>query len=174
MLNTDNIFCSNAQLLETDITRIRLLEDRVLIEDLGEKETEGSIVIPETAAERGVGKNGLLRLGRIIAAGPGDRFVVTGFDPDSGVKRRAITIPCPECEERGKFFDIRLYEYAPCPLCNGTGRVPHCVPPQCQVGDVVVYDRRREAEVYFAGKRYALVNAEQSVLAVVESGAAAG
>jgi co-chaperonin GroES (HSP10) len=183
---TQNIFESPSQRLEgVDPATIRLIEDRVLIRDLGDVEKVGSIIIPETARGDSAVGSPRLRLGLVIAVGPGDKFVEKGFDEHTGqVLRVAVTVAC-SCgmlERLGKacgveiqkynprkWFDIRKYEFVElgpgeaCPLCHDTGRAPVTVPPQCQPGDKVLYDRRREAE-----HRYVLCHAEQAVFAVVE------
>lgn len=145
---------------------IKLISDRVLVRDLPESEMEGSIFLPEICRDKE-----LIRQGIVVAVGPGDRFLEVGYDErDERVLRRLLTAPCEICEGTGMVFDLRAYQNLTCPdpSCDG-GRIPVCVPPQCQPGDKVLYSRRREAEVYIGGVRHSLVHAEQSILAVLES-----
>ena len=163
----ESIYEGLSQFLQSDPANIRLLEDRVLIRDLGEQERVGSIIIPETAAARGVGKAGMLRLGVVVAVGPGDKFKELGLDESGAVRRKLLTERCPECET-GRFFDAKAYEYVPCPKCGGTTRAPAVMPTECKPGDRVIYDRRREAELLWKGETYSLIHEEQSILAVLE------
>lgn len=91
-------------------------------------------------------------------------------------------VPCKvepgKCETCGGdlqpcWFDLRGYELVwqtKCIGCGGTGYVerPVTVPPQCLPGETVLYDRRREAEVFLDGVRHVLCHAEQAVIAVLE------
>lgn len=169
LLNKTDIFDSPSQVLEIDPASIRLLSDRCLIRDLGDPEKVGSIFIPESAQGCGLAFHewGTLRVGEVVATGVGDRYIEVGFDEGAGrVRRKLITIPCLCCN--GTFFDIRSYSLMQCPACLGTGRIPITIPPQCNPGEKVLYSRRREAEFYVNGERLAIVNAEQSILAVLE------
>jgi co-chaperonin GroES (HSP10) len=185
-----DIFDSPSQLLEIDPATIRLLSDRCLIRDLGDPERVGSIIIPEVAREKVMHEWGLLRIGEVVATGPGDRFIELGWDDYSGVRRKLITMRCgctahPALNmwgedifgrKPGKRYRFDIVEYrmvelpdgVPCPRCDGSGRVPITIPPQCRPGERVLYSRRREAEVYLEGVRYSLLNSEQSILAVLE------
>jgi co-chaperonin GroES (HSP10) len=187
----NNIYDSPSQLLEIDPSTIRLISDRCLIRDLGEPEKIGSIFIPETCRGKAYDEWGTIRIGIVIATGPGDRFIEVGIEKSPNesprVLRRLITAKC-ECSpmsreradargvESGKryWFDMRNYclvelpTSEKCPLCQDTGRCPITVEPQCRRGQKVLYSRRREAEVYIEGERYSLINAEQSILAVLE------
>ena len=161
-----------------DPASIRLTSDRVLIRDLEQNEVDhvGSIYIPGVAQERvgGVGKDGRLRLGIVVAMGPGDRFTSHGLDTEGQQRLRLITAPCPVChddEPVPDHFDWswidRLDSRMKAKDCDN-GRIPVTVPPQCAVGDTVIFDLRREMEIYLDGVRFSIVNASQSVLAVVE------
>ena len=159
-----------------DPASIRLTSDRVLIRDLEQNEVDhvGSIYIPEEAREKvgGVGKEGRLRLGIVVAMGPGDRFLEVGLDGEGVVRRRLIESDCSLCIGTGNVTHWNQYQIClcgnSCPKCDGTGRTPVTVPPQCAVGDTVIFDLRREMEIYLDGVRFSIVNASQSVLAVVE------
>ena len=175
-----DIFTGRSQHVDAAPAEIRCIGDRVLIRDLGDEEKVGSIVIPEEYREKagGAGKNGLLRFGIVVGVGPGDKvFEMTagGRGAEFGfIERKLITGPCPHCRQGGK----EGYKVAPepnsdgvmnpCPVCEGTRRVGVVVPPQCQPGDKVIYDRMRHEEVYLGGVRHSLVHAEQAVIAVVE------
>jgi co-chaperonin GroES (HSP10) len=154
-----NIFQSNAQLLSgIDPAKIRPIIDRVIIEDIPDPEKIGSIVIPQ-GVEIGVGKKGLLRLGRVVAVGPGDKWIEVGFDRHDDVRRRAVKIPCPNCE--GESID--------CPTCDDTGIDPEGrLPMDVKPGDVCIVDRRKESEFFIEGKRFSIIHQQQSILAVVE------
>lgn len=181
---TDNIFQSSSQVLEQDPASIRMLQDRVLLRDLGEPERVNGIWIPQTAAERGVGKDGLLRLGIVVAVGPGNTCIETGIENDGmgPVKRRIISKRCEACGGNGRErFDIYNYQWVWCQQCNADGsfdwcdfinggppsRIPVRVPCTCKVGDKVIYERRRESEVYFWGHRFSMVFEEQAIVAIV-------
>lgn len=177
-----NIFRSNSQFVHNlDATLIKPLWDRCLIRDIPDPDRIGSIWIPETAAERGVGKEGLLRIGVVVAVGPGDKFTREWVERDHltgqhHVQRKALG-RCPDCEAPG--FQITRYvdppyneqypafTYKVCPTCSGDGI--RRWPMQCKVGDKVIVDRRKEAEFYVNGERLYLVHEEQAILAVLES-----
>ena len=121
VLNRHDIFESHRQLVSFGAEDIRPLQDRILVRDIPDDEKVGLIFIPPTAAERGAGKQGLLRFGVVVAVGAGD-------------------------------------------MLPG-GRAPM----YCQVGDTVLYDRRREAELYINGERHSLVHEEQSVYGILDN-----
>jgi co-chaperonin GroES (HSP10) len=168
-----------------DPLSIKLISDRVLIRDLQDAEKEGSIVIPEAYRDRGVNDFGTMRIGVVVAVGPGDRFIEHGVTDEGEVRRTLITCPCMCAYAMMRdgsrwWFDIRNYcrvELKPgekCPACDGSGRIPICVPPQVWPGQKVLYDRRKEAEIYLDGQRYLIVHAEQAVVAVLEEEDAGG
>lgn len=191
LINKTDIYDSPSQILDIDPATIRLLSDRCLIRDLGDPEKIGSIFIPEIARPLARDEWGTLRIGLVVAVGVGDRFIECGIEKSPTeaprVRRRLITVPCgcePMSAERAEMFGrkrgqrywfdvanycvVELPEGKKCPICHDTGRVPITVPPQCQPGDKVLYSRRREAEFVVNGERLSLINAEQSVLAVLE------
>ncbi len=165
------IFDGPGQHVDVNPSSIRLLSDRVLLLDLPQDDSiNGSLVIPGTAQNGGVGGN--FRVGLVIAVGPGDAYIEMGADNHGRVRRKLITAPCPDCDGMG-YFPCEDGSRLPCSVvaesdCEDTGRVPVVVPAQCNPGDRVIYDRRREAEVIIEGKRYGMIHAEQSVLAVLE------
>ncbi len=166
-----NIFESNSQLLAIDPARIKPVFDRILCRDIKEDDKIGSLWIPATAAERGVGKNGLLREGIVVAVGPGDPWAKE--KPIKGgtqVSRTALgkcggphrDYPC----DRGKIWDVITGDFEDCPACKGDGI--RRWPMYCKPGDRILYDRRKEAELFIDGVRYGLLHEEQSVFAVLE------
>lgn len=172
-----SIFESPSQRVDhIDPTTIKLLSDRALIRDLGDPTMyAGCIIIPETCREsRAQQEWGNLRIGEVLAVGPGDRWLETWVGEDGSVGRKQLMGTCPLCEGCGRtYFDIRAYKTLPggdgkCGECDGAGKVPVCVPPQCKPGDRVLFSRRREAEFIINGDKYSLVNSEQSVVAVLE------
>lgn len=105
-----------------------------------------------------------------------------GFDPNFPVPPSPIKdpvnpriatgidgLPVLVCDR----VDIKMVGAA-CPVCGGQQRVPSRAPTECQPGDTVVYDRRREAEFYWRGQRYSLVHEEQSVIMIVRRGSGDG
>jgi len=156
-----------------DPANIRLLSDRVLIRDLPQDDSRiGSIWLPDEARNGGVGKGGLFRVGVVVAVGPGDRFIEGQLDAEGRPTLKLITKPCEVCDGDGvAFWDDPADdgEPAPCGTCDGSGRVPVVVSPQCKPGDIVISDRRRDMEVYFDGVLHTLCHAEQSVIAVLEA-----
>lgn len=179
-----DIFAGGGQRFTMDPSTIRLISDRVLIRDDADAEKEGSIIIPEKYRESATGK---YRSGVVVAVGPGDRFYEMGIIESTDglspqVRRKLITKKCPDCNGVGNTgqFDIRQYRMEPCPNCNPDdlpfskeffamiGRVPICVPPQCKVGERVLYERHRQCEVFINGQRHIIVHAEQAVVAVIE------
>ena len=143
-----DIFDGLSQHLPHNPENVRLISDRCLIRDLGDAEKIGTIFIPESARDTNgaIGKGGLLRLGVVVAVGPGDN-IVEWVDPDGHGAEFGVEIKRRLIEKDG---------------------VPITVPPQVSVGDKVIYDRRKSEEVYLEGQRYQLSHAEQAVLAVVE------
>src|SRR5580704_9064434 len=112
--NKTDIYDSPSQLLAIDPATIRLLSDRCLIRDLGDPERIGSIIIPEVARPKARDEWGTLRIGLVVATGPGDRFIEMGWDETSGVRRKLITVPC-ECvtcryNRKRAYFNIVSYQ----------------------------------------------------------------
>ncbi len=177
----ENIFESNSQLLfSLNAEDIRMLFDRILVRDQKDPDKIGSIWIPETAAERGMGKRGLLRIGIVVAVGPGDPWAREKMAKGSTQVARKALGACdfpglpfwlngeekigPPCEG-GNVFDIVNYEKIPCPRCKGDGIRRH--PMYCKPGDTVIYDRRKEGEIFIDGERFGILHEEQAVLAIL-------
>lgn len=179
-VSTD-IFESPAQLLPYNPADILPLLDRVLLRDVKDPDKVGSIWIPQTAAERGVGKEGLLRLAVVVAVGPGDPWEVEKLvNGGTSVYREALG-PCryvgpkwymhgKEQEgypcDNGRVFDMPEYQYNECPECKGSGKQRW--PMQVKVGQTVCVDRRKEGEFYFGGERHTICHEEQAVMGIVE------
>lgn len=171
------IFDSPSQRVAVDPATVRMLSDRCLIRDLPQDDSiVGSLVVPEIKRTGGVGKDGLLRIGVVVAVGPGDRYFELGLDVDGeSVRRKLLTQRCLLCDGLKKYRvvsgegdDQRTGPWCDCPGCDGSGRAPVTMPPQCQPGDTVLYSRMRHEEILIAGERYVLCHAEQAVLAVLE------
>lgn len=166
-----NIFKSNSQLLhDIQPEDIRPVSDRVLVRDIRDPDKIGSIWIPETAAERGLGKNGLLRMGEVVAVGPGDPYAKEWLERNNvtgqhQVMRKALGV-CRTCNGYPYSYETLTDDPDICPICHGDGI--RRWPMQCKVGDTVVYDRRKEAELFIDGVRYTLLYELQSVLAILE------
>lgn len=161
-----DIFESPSQRVDhIDPASIRLLQDRILVRDLGEPSTVGMIVIPQCALDKDK-----IRIGLVLAVGPGNQFIESGITDEGQVRRTLITTgrQCPACSGSGQQFSIRKYALDDCPYCYGGGKEPLTVPTQCEPGDRVLFSRRREAEFYVNGERLSLIFEEQSVLAVLE------
>src|ERR1700723_874166 len=160
--NKTDIYDSPSQLLAIDPATIRLISDRCLIRDLGDPERIGSIIIPEVARYKIRDEWGTLRIGEVVATGPGDRFIEVGIEKSPSesprVLRRLITVPCgcePLSAEQSEMFGrkrgarywfdivnycmVELPDGVKCPVCHDTGRIPITVPPQCSPGDKVLY-----------------------------------
>jgi co-chaperonin GroES (HSP10) len=159
---SESIFAGISQFLEHAPGDITPIGDRVLVRDMGPFNASATVAISERANDKEQ-----LRLGLVLAVGIGDSVSEHGLDADGRVRRRLLTRPCKQCET-GYFFDARQYKRVPCPSCHGERRVPVVVPPQCNVGDKILYDRRKEAEFVVNGEKLSLIHAEQSVWAVVE------
>ncbi len=173
-----------------DPKTIRLLGDRVLIQDLPEEEqsldgaveTEkkvGSIIIPSTIEHaKGVGKQGKLRLGVVIAVGPGDATIdivdkaARGIAWGDEIRRRPITERC-RCCDNGTVgwtnWDGSCH-FVACSECSGTGRVPIRAEVQCRPGDRVIYEKRLSERMFIGGVPFFMVHSEQACWAVVENG----
>lgn len=175
------IFDGPGQRIDVDPARIRLLSDRVLLRDIPQDDSQrGSIVIPEVAQDGSVGKRGLYRIGLVIAVGPGDS-VYEWVEPMSercskmealdAVRRKLITKRCECCWGSGEQDETDwtgANHERPCSECGGSGRIPVTVPPQCKPGQMVLYDMRRQEQLYLNGVLHQLCHAEQAVLAIIE------
>jgi chaperonin GroES len=123
---------------------IEPLFDRVLLKDVPDEEMLQGIFIPEMA-RFGVGKNGLLREAVVVAVGPGDKQFERMVRTGAKMARLKVT--------------------------HWTGRaIGWRTDLQVKVGDRVITDRRKEAELYIDGERYQLVYEQQAILAVLQSG----
>src|ERR1051325_11877172 len=104
------IFESYQQIIDHwDPLRIRLIEDRLLIRDVPDERELNGITVPDNV-EVGVGKNGLYRIGIVVATGPGNKFVevgTEGYGEDMRVLRRKIMGRCPVCRGE-KAIDVEL------------------------------------------------------------------
>jgi len=167
LLNKESIYESPSQRMDhIDPSKIRLSGDRVLIRDIPEDERRGLIWVPEVCQDQE-----MLRQGIVVAVGPGDRYVErvasqNTFDSDGRVPVRRKATECDWCCGRGRAFSISKYENETCPRCNGDG-LAH-LPMSVRPGQRVLYSRRREAEIFIEGERYALVHLEQSIMAILE------
>lgn len=143
-----SLFDESSQWLDDfDPTSVKLLGDRVLIRDIPQNDQRiGSIWIPEVSQTGGVGKTGLLRVGEVVACGPGDKYIEL-WAPD-----RKTGKPVPMLDRDG--YAIRDYL---------DERLPMYVKP----GDVVVYDRRKEAEIYVGRERFQMCHEEQAIIGVL-------
>lgn len=159
------IFSSPSQHLSYKPEEIRPLWSRVLIRDIHNDEKIGSILIPQGD----VGKD-TKRIGIVVAVGPGDKFVEDGLDGQGDVVRRLIG-ECSHCEGLGRTIaqawdSDAIGGMVLCFFCCGDGLQRHNM--LVKAGDKILYDRRRECEIYLEGVRHSLVYEEQSVLAVLE------
>lgn len=162
------IFESYQQILDWDPLRIRLIEDRLLIRDVPDEPEINGIVKPDNI-ETGVGKNGLYRIGIVVATGPGNKFIevgTEGYGEDMRVIRRRIGRRCEFCKGTGLLF-VDIEDSMSC-ICD-SGFMPITIPCTCKPGDRVIYERRKEAEVFIDGVRYGLVYEEQACLAILGS-----
>ena len=168
-----SIFDGLSQHAAIDPETIRPIYDRVLVRDLGDAERIGSIFIPECARDQVQ-----LRIGVVVAVGPGDAWTEHGLDAQGEPRRRSIKRDCHICGGGGRLNYFQPPER--CTACDGTGKLSRWfdirtykyeklrLPMICKPGDRIVFDRRREAELYIDGQRYSLCHEEQSVFAVLE------
>src|SRR5579885_398518 len=116
---------------------LRPLFDRVLVRDVPDRERIGRLWVPEIAQNRGIGKNGLLRYGVVVAIGPGDKTFERMVHKSKQASR------------------LRVHPWRGRPVGWRTDL-------QVKPGDKVLVDRRREAEFTFAGERHGLVYEQQA------------
>lgn len=173
LLNKDSIFEGLSQYSATAPSEIRPIYDRCLVRDIPDSEMVGSVVIPQSLLNNGSG----LRLGIIVAVGNGDRWIEKGWNNAAQEARRAAITVC-QCGHHEKIHSVhgthgkraclmvdgQGEEFDYCPCKNFSPRLPMDVAP----GDKVVYDRRKECEIYIHGERYSLIHQEQSIMAVIE------
>lgn len=119
------------------------LFDRVLLRDVPDQDKIGSFIIPEDARNKGMGKNGLLRQAVVVAVGPGDKQLERMVRTSKTTSRLKVT------HWRGREIGWRTT-------------------PHVKVGDRVLTDRRREAELYINGERYWIVYEQQAILAILD------
>lgn len=132
-----SIYESTAQRLDhVDPKSIRLQRDRCLIQDIPDADRIGSIWVPEVA--KGLEQ---LRQGIIIAIGPGDNCIETVADQRRTRSDGGVPLRGQSCD-------------------HSTGRMPMSVGP----GDLVLYNRRDESEIFIDGTTFDLVYEEQSIL----------
>ena len=174
----ESIFESTAQHLKAiDPAQIVPIWDRCLLEDLPDPEKIGSLFVPDSAEDRGVGGNGRFRLARVVAVGRGDKFIEKGFDFYGDVRREPLG-ECAACKGSGMSSHKQAYQspdpgklgpdwcIEDCPACHGDGLARW--PMNCKPGDVVIIERRREAEVYIEGTKFTLAHEEQAILAILD------
>ena len=121
---------------------IEPLFDRVLLKDIPDEELLNGLFRPQGSSV-GMGKNGLLRQAIVVAVGPGDkqfeRMVKTS------AKMARLKVSPWRGREMGWRTDVLV-----------------------EVGQRILLDRRREAEVYIDGTRFSLVYSHQACLGVLE------
>lgn len=148
----ESIFESPAQHMRYDPSEIKLKGDRVLVRELPRDEKEGSIIIPETNVDREH-----LRWGVIVTVGPGDSHIEWadkhGLRSDGSPLIHRVPIQCRHCKGTGRHIaslpsgDVEV----PCSNCRDTpGRARW--PMEVKTGDRVLYDRRKEAEIFLPTK----------------------
>jgi co-chaperonin GroES (HSP10) len=166
-----SIFEDGSQYFSIDPHDIRLLHDRILVRDIPDPEKIGSIIVPTSSEAAG------LRFGEVIAVGPGDKWIEKGLDENGNPKRASVAM-C-ECGHHSAIHSEGTWGAGarPCLMVDGLGEdFDYCqckdfnprLPMDVKPGDIVIFDRRRECEVYIEGDRYALIHQEQSVLAVLD------
>lgn len=88
LLNKSSIFDGADQFISHDPKDVRPIYDRVLVREIPEPETRGSIFIPQSA----LGKPGL-RIGEVVAVGKGDRWIEKGWrEGESEPRRSALKV----------------------------------------------------------------------------------
>lgn len=168
-MSRSSMFDSMSQIMNgTDPTTLRPMFDRLLVRDVPDAElSPGGIVLTAAPSLGGLGKTGRIRIGEVIACGKGDPW----FNWMEKGKVKIHSYPCPRCgggfmrggtswlakqaEESGDY--LRPW----CPRCEGRGHshVDLIVKP----GDRIVYDRRKEAEIFIDGERFTLCHEQQAV-----------
>lgn len=179
--NAESIFDSPSQVLQgIKPEDIRPIYDRVVIRDLGESDAEkcGSIWIPEVSRDKA-----RLRIGLVVAVGPGDAWTEHGLDAQGEPRRRGVTIPCYACNGTGLRNGHTNWDSlkdAECPACHGTGRKDQWfnprsyrmekarLPMMTKPGDRVLYDVRKDERFYVDGQTLYLVHEEQACIAILE------
>lgn len=171
---------------------VRLLGDQVLVRCLGTADKQGRIFIPQTAQEgRKIHQSGgdYLHRGEVLKVGPGDKTLF------------GVCIECFETTERiprrrmSQYDDRHQLTVGKCHKCGGElseverlsangfepGMVTGRAPMPVAVGDIVLYENRRDAELRptrfeFEGledQTFVVLLAEQHILAVLDEAVAA-
>lgn len=150
------------------------LGSRVLIRDEPEVAQTGSIVHPQMAPNK-LGQGNTKRIGIVVAVGRGDSYsevlIGDGKTTQRKVVRKSLGV-CEGCIGTGR--DPREYRNVltggwdanVCALCHGDGK--HRMEMQVKVGDRVLYDYRREAQIFIGGEMFQLVDEHQSILGILE------
>lgn len=174
--------------MRTSISNLRLLGDQVIVKCLGTADRQGSIWIPLSAQEfRKIHQSGgdYLHRGEVLATGPGDKlvcFVCRDRDCRTATYRLA--------DRLWKTSDkvTQVAANPKCRRCQGdTTRHQREGYPEkkraempVKVGDIVLYERRREAilqpqrfpSLDLEDENLIILLAEQHILAVLEPAAA--
>ena len=144
VLVADTLFYNPYLRIRMKPEAIEPLFDRVLLKDIPDEEMLKGIFIPETA-RFGLGKNGLLRQAIVVAVGPGDKQFERMTKTSAKMARVKIT------HWRGREIGWRTALHV-------------------KVGDRVIMDRRKEAEIYLDGALLTIAYEQQAVLAILEPG----
>lgn len=166
-LDKTSIFDGLSQILAIDPADVRPLFDRLLVKDVPDEElSPAGVVLTAAPSLGGLGKKGLIRIGQVVAAGRGDKY----YEWLENGKVHQKPYPCQRCGGRAtmKVPCTALHDYdtpVDCGQCRGTGT--HHVEMLIQVGDYVIYDRRKEAEIYVNWVRYSLIHEQQAVYAIL-------
>lgn len=118
---------------------IRLLDDQLLVEPLGQPERfsnkRGLLWIPDNP-ERDK-RSEFSHLGKVVAVGPGAKYIY-------GAVRADGSRPAYEPKDGGRF------------------------PMNVQIGDTVLYERRPWGEIDHEGKHYVILVEAQHIVGIVE------
>lgn len=161
LANKESIFESYSQVIEVSPDSIRPIYDRVLVREIPREEKEGSLFLPETSRD-----NKKIRTGIVVAVGLGDKakeFIPDQKNVNSDGRPWIQYYAYEVCWCGHHESDHHEFCYQ-CDCKAFDGRAPMSVKP----GDRVLYDRRREAEIFIDGEKYSLIHEEQSILAVIE------
>lgn len=174
------------------VENIRLLGDQVLVRCLGTANMQGTIHIPMSAQEaRKIHQDGedYLHRGEVLAVGPGDRLVYFWCDNCGTQEQRLVdrlwktadsvtqVSKVPKCRFCG-FGTHTLHDFN---HTERTAALTSRAPLGCKVGDVILYERRRDAmlkstrfpSLGLEDEMLLILHDEQHVLAVLESEAVA-
>lgn len=166
------------------IDQLRLLGDQVLVKCLGTASMQGQIHIPETAKEaRKIHQSGgdYVHRGQVVKVGPGNKTTL---------------LICSTCSvktfrtQRRIVVDANVFSLGKCNECggnlnqmiDGAGCTIHRrTPMPVAVGDIVLYENRRDAELRetrfeldgLAGESFVVLLGDQHVFAVLDDEAVA-